>query len=312
MFKTTAFAVALTAGLTAGSPTTSLSRAETLELLKEMQARESGMGLASDGATRIRLAGRLGMLTQRVAAASCALSSGVAIDLSHDKLETALHEMNIILDALRYGNEDLGVLGPEENGGLLRDLEEMEAEWSPTRGAVEAMLANDQNVENAHLIDDHNVKLLELATVLKSDVMGEYTDPFTMTQADALLVKLATRQKMMTQKMAKNACEIWSDYNVDAGRAELLETMQIFDFTIRALRFGEADYGIVPAPTPEIAETLDKILAGWSGIRDDLDALATGASLDAEGRERLFVTFNAELDDLDRVVFGYKEHAKQY
>ena len=67
----------------------------------------------SDGADRIRYADRLAMLTQRVAAASCALTSDVAVEESYAYLEEAMHEMDIILEALRVGIERLLIIGPE-------------------------------------------------------------------------------------------------------------------------------------------------------------------------------------------------------
>ena len=88
--------------------------------------------LESDSADRIRLADRLTMLTQKVAASSCALTSEVAVDESYAHLEEAMHEIDIIFDALRYGNAALHILGPENNRRLLHDIEELEAEWLAT------------------------------------------------------------------------------------------------------------------------------------------------------------------------------------
>ena len=68
-----------------------------------MSSQESNLfckRILSDGADRIRLADRLKMLTQQVAAASCALTSDVAVQECHDMLEEVTDEIDIIDHAL--------------------------------------------------------------------------------------------------------------------------------------------------------------------------------------------------------------------
>ncbi|MGD1883331.1 MAG: type IV pili methyl-accepting chemotaxis transducer N-terminal domain-containing protein [Paracoccaceae bacterium] len=287
--------------------------AEALEILSRLHDDDLfTRGIDSDGADRIRLADRLTMLTQRVAAASCALTSDVAIEESHYHLEEAMHETDIILNALRYGNDALHILGPEENRRLLKDLYELDHEWQETHGAVEAVIADGHDVESAHVIDDHNLKLLELSSVLVSDVLGAYSHPYEMTQADALLIKIAGRQRMLTQKMAKDACEIWTGYHAKEGREDLEKTMVIFENSLNALRFGMPAAGIEPAPTPAIEADLDKLLKRWSVIRGNLDKLLAGDELNMDQKYEIFHDFNVELDELEHLIHDYKVYVERH
>lgn len=86
-------------------------------------------GVDSDSADRIRYSDRLTMLTQRVAAASCALTSDIAIEESHDHLEEAMHEIDIILDALLVGNENLHIMGAEKKKRIVLDIDALKQEW---------------------------------------------------------------------------------------------------------------------------------------------------------------------------------------
>jgi len=268
--------------------------------------------LESDGADRIRLADRLTMLTQRVAAASCSLTSDVAIDESHYHLEEAMYEFDVILKALRDGNEALHILGPEENRRTLHDLELLEAEWQSIHKSIESVLANGHDAESAHVIDDHNLKLLELSTVLASDISGQYTHPYEITQADSMLITIAGRQRMLTQKMAKDACEIWTGYHAEEGRTDLQETMVIFENSLTALRDGYPAAGIAKAPTPEIEADLDSLLDRWGILRGNLDTLIAGGTLNEDQKFEIFHDFNVELEELEHLIHDYKIYVERH
>lgn len=269
-------------------------------------------GIESDSADRIRYADRLTMLTQRVAAASCALTSDVAIEESHDHLEEAMHEMDIILEALRDGNEALHIIGPEKRKRTLHDLDELATEWKETHGAVEAILSDGHDVDSAHVIDDHNLSLLEKAQILAADISGQYTHPYEITQAQAMLITIAGRQRMLTQKMAKDACEIWTGYHAEEGRADLIETMVIYENSLVALRDGLPAAGIMAAPNDTIRDDLNEILARWSVIKGNLELLIAGEVLNAEQKYEIFHDFNLELEDLEHLIHDYKEFVESH
>jgi hypothetical protein len=251
------------------------------------------------------------MLTQKVAASSCALTSDVAIAESHDHLEEAMHEVDIITHALLNGNEALHIFGPEERRRTAHDLDEFLTEWNDTHQAIESVLSDGHDVDNAHIIDDHNLSLLEKATILESDIVSQYAHPYEMTQADAMMLGIAGRQLMLTQKMAKDACEIWSGYHADIGREDLEATMVIFENSLNALHEGLPAAGIQAAPTPEIEADLVSILGRWDIIRGNLDKLVAGEELDEDQKFEIFHDFNLELDEINHLVHDYKSYTQR-
>lgn len=269
-------------------------------------------GADSDGADRIRYSNHLTMLTQRVAAASCALTSDVAVEESHYHLEEAMHEIDIIVAALRDGNEKLHIFGPEKKKRTLHDIAELDAEWQATHGAVESVLADGHDVDSAHVIDDHNLSLLEKAQNLAADISSQYTHPYELTQSQAMLITIAGRQRMLTQKMAKDACEIWTGYHAEEGRADLEATMVIYENSITALKDGMPAAGIIPAPTPAIAEDLDILLKRWNVLKGNLNQLLAGKELSPEQKYEIFHDFNLELEELDHLIHDYKKFAESH
>ncbi|MEP5760657.1 MAG: type IV pili methyl-accepting chemotaxis transducer N-terminal domain-containing protein, partial [Litoreibacter sp.] len=151
-------------------------------------ATDAYYAVESDGADRILLAGKLRTLTQEVAAASCAVTSNVDVEEAHDVLEQATADFDRYIVALRDGDEELHILGPEEDRRIVQELATMLEEWSAIHSAIDTLIADGSNVEAAHVIDDHNLKLLELTSILSADISGRYAHPFEMTAADALMI----------------------------------------------------------------------------------------------------------------------------
>ena len=274
-------------------------------------ANETDRSVVSDGADRILLAGQLRTLTQQVAAASCAVTSGVDVDEAYSVMEQATTNFDRYIVALRDGDEAMQIHGPEQNARISEDIEHVQQEWSAIHGAVDAVLADRNDVDAAHVIDDHNMQLLELTTVLSTDVSGRYADPYEVSARDALLIEIAGRQLMLTQRMAKDSCEIWSGYNSEAAKIDLAATMEVFESSLTALRFGLDAVGVIPAPNDVIRDDLDTLLARWDVIKENQQTLVDGGELNDEQKTEIFHDLLVELDDLEHLLQDYKEYAER-
>lgn len=269
------------------------------------------MDVESDGADRIRLASQLGTLTQQVAAASCALTSDVDVEEAREVLEYATKTFDHYIAALRHGDDSLHILGPETRRRTLEDIDHVEEEWQVVHVAIDAVLADGHDVESAHVIDDHNLKLLELTTILASDISSQYAHPYEISAADLMMIEIAGRQRMLTQRMAKDACEVWTGYHAEEGIEDLKKTTAMFETSLKALRFGMPEAGLQAAPNDVIREDLDKLLARWQIIKGNLDTLVAGGVLDEDQKYEVFHDLEVELLDLDHLLHDYKEYAER-
>ncbi len=127
---------------------------------------------------------------------------------------------------------------------------------------------------------------------------------------DALLINLAGRQRMLTQKMAWLAL-------AQPGSQELAEAVRLFDQTMQALRTGgETQYSLPessgdaqsassvylpPAPNPQIRSDLDQAASLWESFRSHLEPADSNA-LQAESP--------ALLAKLDEIVQEYETLAR--
>ncbi len=277
----------------------------------ETKTPEASADIQSDGADRIRLVSHLRTLSQQVAAAACTLTSGIDVEEAYDVLATSSAAFERYVAALRHGDEELHILEAETNRRILHDLAEIKAEWAAIDGAIDAVLVDPNDVASFHIIDDHNLRLLELTTILAADTMGRYANPYEITARDAFMIEIAGRQLMLTQKMAKDSCEIWTGYNAEHAKTDLAETMVVFEGSLRALRFGLPAAGISEAPNDVIREDLDGLLSRWALIKVNQQTLLDGGTLTDEQKTQIFHDLQLELADLQHLLEDYKEYSER-
>lgn len=268
--------------------------------------------IVSDSADRIEVADQLPMLGQRVAASACVLTSGIEEEKSFAILETSYRQFEKITAALRDGDAELNIPEPETRRMTLHDIEQVWEQWSTTHDAVLDIISDHHDVDAAHVIDDHNLAVLEATTVLAGDIAAQYTHPYEITQDNALLISLASRQRMLTQKMIKDSCEIWTHYHEEEGREDLMQTMQIFENSMLALRDGMPALGIKKAPTLEIRADLDAILDRWDIIKHNQERLVAGEEIAVEDKAEIFIDLNLELAELNQLVSHYMTYATKH
>jgi len=229
------------------------------------------------GAERINLAGKLRMLSQRLPAAACYLHAGVAPDLAKKVLAGTTAEFEQIVYALEHGDPSLGIFGPEKRRKTLAALAALHEKWDPLDAA-------------AHLILDEGPST-SLIQQLRIDIAG--------------------RQRMLSQRMSKDACLMMSDINKEAAAKELATTAQVFDVSLTALIDGMPAAGIKASDDPAIIAGLEVVKKDWMVLQDKLTVLKSGGTLDAEKRAALFEGLNVLLVDMNKVVMMYSNTSKQ-
>jgi len=86
---------------------------------------------------------------------------------------------------------------------------------------------------------------------------------------DGVVINLAGRQRMLTQKMTKEALGVY------AGRVkpqELQKTAELFDKTLRGLMYGNDE--LPPCENPEIKAQLEKVQKLWNDFNQRIQTLA--------------------------------------
>lgn len=268
--------------------------------------------IASDvGASeRINVAGQLGTLSQRIIASACNLNSGITVRESQAVLKISADQFGRISDALLNGNRSFGILGEEARPRTLQVINRLNEAWVPLLDqAVRTEVAADNGAQIEELAEQSN-PLLNTANILVSEITGQYADPVALLHADALLIDLAGRQRMLAARMSKDICLIASGVTVESAQAELAESSQLFADTLSALRNGLPSVGVRPPPTDKIADGLQFVVEEWDTMQPFIARAMAGEQLDTEARQRVYFAFLGIESRMNNVAVSYDRNSK--
>lgn len=301
MFRFSIFSLAMALGGAAHAGETAPSNVELLSTF----AQDTG------DVIRIESAEYLRTYSQEVAAAACFLYNDIDATLSRELLREAREGFDLRVEALLKGNPALGIIGGEERRKTIVRIEEVDAIWGEMAAAVDALLADHGDADAVSVIKAKNMELFDRTDLLVTEIEAQYANPSILTQANVIVLEVIGRQAMMTQKIAKNACKIFTGAGSDKVVAELQGSVQIYEASLGALLNGMPELGIQPAPTPQIAEALGQIQSDWAEVRPILDRLATGETVDRETQVFLFKHMVEEMLRFEDISHAYVEFSNQ-
>ncbi|MEM8788519.1 MAG: type IV pili methyl-accepting chemotaxis transducer N-terminal domain-containing protein [Pseudomonadota bacterium] len=213
-----------------------------------------------DAKVRVNVAGRQRMLTQRMTKASCMIALGVERDFHMQMLEASHADFAKALAALEHGDSDLRITEPENNSKVLRGLELVKSHWTPVDDAIRGMMgADDFAGTRAEVLYAENMPLLVEMNEVVSLIEQAHANPGQMLLASAVAINIAGRQRMLSQRIGKEFCQLVLRWNTETVSTALRETIGLFEASHGALANGMQAAGIIAPPTDEIGNALDAL-----------------------------------------------------
>jgi hypothetical protein len=90
-------------------------------------------------------------------------------------------------------------------------------------------------------------------------------------QQSGIIINLAGKQRMLTQKMSKEALFIAKGISVDANKASLAKTVALFDKTLKGLVAGDASLNLPKTENAEILAQLQKVTDLWTPFKASIE-----------------------------------------
>lgn len=243
-------------------------------------AQDADEQAAIEAARKVNIAGRQRMLSQRMAKAACLMSRDISFAATYDQLTQAYSLFQRSDSALRLGDEELG-LSAEALPAVQDALTAIDGSWATysslletavDSGLVEATELEALDGESRNVLKRMNIAVFKTARAYASVIPQ-------LPLGLAITVDVAGRQRMLTQKAVKEACMMATAADPSLHAERLSETIELFDLSLRALRDGYDDVGVIPAPTREIDRKLLEVEGLWQPVKAMLDRAADGEIL---------------------------------
>jgi len=110
-------------------------------------------------------------------------------------------------------------------------------------------------------------------------------------QQSGVVINLAGKQRMLTQKMSKEALFIAKGIDVKANTENLKKTSALFDKTLKGLINGDSGLNLPKTENPEILAQLEKVSGLWKSFKAKIDKVIAGntdkATLEAIDKENI-------------------------
>jgi hypothetical protein len=110
-------------------------------------------------------------------------------------------------------------------------------------------------------------------------------------QQSGTVINLAGKQRMLTQKMSKEALFMAKGIDVDTNKASLTKTAKLFDKTLKGLVAGDADLNLPKTENKDILAQLEVVTKLWTPFKANIDKVVAGksdkATLEAIAKENL-------------------------
>ncbi|KIT16362.1 type IV pili methyl-accepting chemotaxis transducer N-terminal domain-containing protein [Jannaschia aquimarina] len=265
----------------------------------------------ANGSERIDYAGKLKMLSQRAPAAACNKAAGIGGWLAKGYLAASIGEFDRIMNALENGDVFLGIRNAENDRRILGRIEQMKEIWTPARNGMEALI--EGTATDAQIVQAAGSAPVLLGQIDKmmGDLVGEYADPAELIAADAIVLDIVGRQRMMPQIISKAACMVAEGIDSERAATELRDAMALYDLSMNALLNGMPEAGVTPPPTDAIREQLTAIIAEWQQMRPVLEDVAAGTTPDDATREDIFLKMNDLTHLTNDLSAAYAKASKQ-
>ncbi len=211
----------------------------------------------------LNLSGRQRMLTQKMSKEFLLVAADVNGKKNRENLTGTMNLFDKTLKGLRDGDSAVG-LPATPNKRVIRQLDKVRKLYEVIQPALKST-ADGGKPEAADLTAVAGNNLPVLSNMNKAVKMYERESRSVLAGAGSLgvVINLAGKQRMLTQKMSKEYMLVYLGVNTDENRLNLRETTALFDQTLAGLIDGNEDFGLPGTKDKAIRKQLEVVNKLW-------------------------------------------------
>lgn len=239
---------------------------------------QSGDISAEQYGTIMNLAGRQRMLTQKMAKESLLVAADIDADANRKALGETVALFETTLKGLRDGDAALG-LPKTTNERVVKQLDTVKALFEETKPVfTRAVSGTKPSAADLAILADKSVPLLDEMNRAVQLYERSAKDVLSSESALAVVINLAGKQRMLSQKMSKEFLFVYLGVKADENRLNVRETASLFDQTLSGLRNGNADLGLPGTKDPEALKLLEIGATLWKDFQPAVAKAADSAA----------------------------------
>ena len=224
----------------------------------------------------IDLAGKQRMLTQKMTKEAFLIRSQIDTQNNIKKLTESSSLFDKTLKGLMSGDSSLKLVAIDDPN-IKKQLEVVQKLWEPFYQHIKNIINKKADDKSYSYIESNNLKLLQ--EMNKAVSLYSSQDKSNGSFALANDINLAGKQRMLTQKMAKDLLFIHNNFKKEAYLKDFQASRQLFTRTLKGLFNGDSELHLKGTKLPMITKRLKVVKKLWEEEQALLDAAQKGTKL---------------------------------
>ncbi len=234
----------------------------------------------------LNLSGRQRMLTQKMSKEFLLVAAGVETPKSRESLEGTMSLFETTLKGLRDGDASVG-LPATPNSRVIKQLDKVLGLYKEIQPALQDVAGGSTPTSGqVATVAEHNLPVLSNMNKAVKMYERESRDVLSGAGELGVIINLAGKQRMLTQKMSKEFMLVYLSIDTEDNRLNLRETTSLFDQTLKGLLDGNEDLGLPGTKDKGIRKQLGVVADLWKEfrpvVRGGCDDSVTPTKSDAE------------------------------
>ncbi|MEM1304941.1 MAG: type IV pili methyl-accepting chemotaxis transducer N-terminal domain-containing protein [Planctomycetota bacterium] len=265
---------------------------------------------AEEWARVLNLSGRQRMLTQKMSKEALFVTASVNADKLRGDLSGTTKMFEETLAALRDGDAALG-LPATENPRIVKQLDKVRDMYEELKPVFETVISGGVlSSDQMTVLAAKNVPLLkEMNKAVKMYERGAKKSSLSGDASAAVVINLAGKQRMLTQKMSKEALLVELGVDRQDNLLNLRETTALFDRTLSGLLDGDSDLELPGTDDTAIRVQLTVVSNLWGDLAPMFDGVLSGRALSADDLATLSVDNVSLLKEMNKGVKMFEQAA---
>jgi len=252
-----------------------------------------------DLAVSINLAGKQRMLIQKMTKEALLIHANLEKQKNIDNLKNSSQLFDKTLKGLQEGDNSLGLV-PLKEKSIQKQLEVVDKLWQPFYKEIKSILSGDAKESSYEFLEKHNMDLLkEMNSVVNLYTLQNKQNSKLKLAND---INLAGKQRMLTQRMAKDLLAITNNLDKEAHIKDFKKAKKLFSDTLKGLKNGDKKLNLVGTKLPKIVAQLDIVDKEWKEAQPLLDSALKG-----KDEEKAISKLDNILVEMNRAVTLYTQ-----
>jgi hypothetical protein len=259
-----------------------------------------------DAQHRINVSGRQCMLSQRIAKAACLAARDPANGQQLQEMTEARTLFVASMKALTAGSKEIGLAPELQVAPVLETTTQLADQYDLAVDQFTAAFPAQPYQEKLEWIYELSLPVLTGLNDAVEYLESQHKDGHLIRRGLAIALNVSGRQRMLSQKMSKEVCEIASGYKLDETRKHLKGTIALFISSHEQLKRGVMEMKIAEKDGLPIVSQLMLVERHWRELSKIYIRVSENGAPSEQDLKTIAVESKTFLAELNRAVEMYE------